>query len=141
MKQDFNHRISIVINRELPSWQVLNTVAHISAYFGNQLGVEFDTGENFTSRDGVLFPRNSQYAIIALAANSDQIPAFAETVRSAQGVKSMFFIREMVETTSDEEIAEMLSQKNGNEIELLGVGIFGDNQIVKELTKAFKLWS
>jgi len=141
MTQDFNHRISIVINRELPSWQVLNTVAHISSYFGNKLGAEFDTGENFISQDGILFPRNSQYAIIALSANSDQLSAFAEIVRAAQEVKSMFFIREMIEMTDDEELARMLTKKNGNEVELLGVGIFGENQRVKELTKQFKLWS
>lgn len=141
MTQDFNQRISVVINRELPSWQVLNTVAHISAYFGNKLGAEFNTGESFTSQDGVLFPRNSQYAIIALSANPDQLPTFAEAVRAAEDVKSMFFIREMIETTSDEEIVGMLSNKNGSEVELLGVGIFGENQRVKELTKQFKLWS
>ena len=140
MKQDFDHKISIVINRELPSWQVLNTVAHISGYLGNVLGEQFRTGDNFQTQDGVLYPRNSQYAIIVLSATADQLSSFARSVREANDIQSMFFTREMIETTSDEEIMGELLNKTSNEIELLGVGIFGQNTRVKELTKQFKLW-
>ncbi len=141
MPQDFSKRISIAIDSALPNWQVLNVVAHISAYFGNQLGANFGTGKYFESQDGILFPRNSQYPIIALSANAQQLPIFAQSVREAQDVQAMFFIREMIETTDDQEIVELLSHKSNQDVELLGVGIFGENQRVKELTKAFKLWS
>ncbi len=90
MAQDFNRRISIVTDRELPAWQVLNTVAHISAYFGNKMGEQFDTG---------------------------------------------------IETTDDNDIALRLSNKKLNDIEYLGVGVFGDSQRLKSLTKGFRLWA
>lgn len=141
MNQDFDHRISIVVNKELPSWQVLNTVAHVSAYFGNKLGDKFGTGEFFTTRDGVDYPRNSQYAIIVLAAKPDQLPALAEAVRAANDVQSMYFIREMIETTDDQEIIDALQNKDASGVELLGVGVFGENARLKELTKQFRLWS
>jgi hypothetical protein len=141
MQQDMAKRISIVMNKELPTWQVLNTVAHISAYFGNTLGGQLTTGEYFETKEGILYPRNSQYPIIALAAQPTDLTAFAHTVREATDVQSMFFIREMIETTSDDEIQAWLSEKTNSEIEVLGVGIFGKHQRVKELTKPFKLWS
>lgn len=141
MPQDFSKRISIVVNRDLPSWQVLNTVAHISGYFGNKLGKRFDTGKYFVSQDETTFPRNSQYAIIVLSATADELVPFAGKVRSSKDVQSMFFIREMIETTDDKEIEEILSKKNATDVELLGVGIFGENDKIKELTKGFKLWS
>lgn len=141
MDQDFTRRLSIVINRELPFWQVLNTVSHIAAYFGNKLGDDFDTGDFFETEDGTPYPRNSQYAIIALAASANEMKAFERKSRSAQDVKSMFFIREMIETTSDAEIEEMLSTKTDDQVEVLGIGVFGENQRIKELTKHFKLWS
>jgi hypothetical protein len=141
MKQDFNHRISIVVNKELSSWQVLNTVAHISAYFGNNLGEQLITGEFFETKDGIRYPRNSQYAIIVLSAKPEQLPALAKAVRGAKDVRSMYFIREMIETTSDTEIISWLSEKNADQVELLGVGIYGDNKRLKELTSQFRLWS
>lgn len=141
MKQDFDRRISIVVNKELPAWQVLNAVAHISAYFGNKTGSNFDTGEFFTTRDGVDYPRNSQYAIIILSAKPDQLASFAGAVRSATDVQSMYFIREMIETTDDQKIIDTLQKKDANDVEFLGVGIFGENGRLKELTKHFRLWS
>lgn len=141
MAQDFNHRISIAVNKELPSWQVLNTVAHIAAYFGNKMGEQFDTGEYFKSRDGSTYPRNSQHAIIVLSAKPEQLPEFAASVCEADDVKAMYFIREMIETTSDDEIVGWLAKKDRSDIELLGVGIYGENSRLKELTSQFRLWS
>lgn len=141
MQQDMTKKISIVINKELPSWQVLNTVAHISAYFGNTLGENLTTGEYFETKDGVLYLRNSQYPIIALSAQPIQLEYFAQTVRKAQDVQVMHFIREMIETTSDDEIQKWLSKKTDEQVESLGIGIFGENQKVRELTKQFRLWS
>jgi hypothetical protein len=50
------------------------------------------------------------------------------------------FIREMIETTDDREIIEKLAAKDGSEIGYLGVGIFGPNEEVGALTKAYQLW-
>lgn len=141
MSQDFNHRVSIVVNKELPSWQVLNTVAHIAAYFGNRMGKTFGTDEFFKTNDEVLYPRNSQYAIIVLSARPEQLAVFAKSTDVTKGVQSMCFIREMIETTDDNEIAHQLASKNSADVERLGVGIFGENQEVKNLTKEFRLWS
>lgn len=141
MSQDFNHRVSIVVNKELPSWQVLNTVAHIAAYFGNRMGDKFGTGEFFKTNDGVFYPRNSQYAIIVLSASPDRLPVFAKAAHAAKDVQNMSFIREMIETTDDSEITHQLASKNSADVELLGVGIFGENQHVKSLTKGFRLWA
>lgn len=64
MEQDFSNRISIVIDKSLPSWQAMNALAHISANFGKYLGIEgnFDTGDSFVTKEGFAIPRNTQYA-------------------------------------------------------------------------------
>lgn len=91
MMQDFSKKIVIVVDKNLESWQVLNTVAHISAYLGNKMKVKFGTGDFF-------------------------------------------------ETTNDEEIVKILSNKTDDEIEYLGIGIFGENEQVNKLTKMFSFW-
>ncbi len=53
----------------------------------------------------------------------------------------MFFIKEMVETTDDSEITALVAKESEEEVGYLGVGIFGEHDLVKSLTKNFKLWS
>ncbi|MFA7309767.1 MAG: DUF2000 family protein, partial [Candidatus Paceibacterota bacterium] len=59
--QDFKKRMVIIVRKDLPGWQVTNTIAHISACIGNTLGASLRTGEVFTTGDGAQYPRNSQY--------------------------------------------------------------------------------
>lgn len=139
-KQDFENRIAILVNKELPTWQVLNTVGHISAYFGYHLGDNFGTAPYFKTLDGIEIPRNSQYPIIILSASSEELQAFDHEVES-ENVQKMHFIREMIETTDDENIEALLSLKTAKELEFLGIGLFGKNEQIKKLTAQFKLWS
>ena len=138
-KQDFSQKIAIVVNKNLEQWQVLNTVAHISAYLGNKLGEDFGTDDNFKTKDGINHPRNTQYAIIVLKAKPLQLPNFMAKVRDS-GLLYHGFIREMIETTDDEEITKLLAQKADSETEYLGIGVFGPKDQVDGLTKNYQLW-
>ena len=46
----------------------------------------------------------------------------------------------MIDFTSDSELQKALGEKNEAEVEYLGVGMFGDNEALKQLTKKFSLW-
>ena len=139
MEQDFTRKIVIVINKELEQWQVLNTVAHVAAYMGHKLDDDFGTGEAFITSDNKEHPRNSQFAIIILKAKPLQLPNLMQKVRSS-GLLYHGFIREMIETTDDQEISTILSNKANSEIEYLGIGIFGPKAQVDTLTKNYQLW-
>ena len=139
MSQDFSKRISIVVNKELASWQFSNTVAHIAAFLGNKMTDSFDTGKYFKSKDGILYPRNSQYPIITFSASEGELKNLSEKVR-VSGLLYLAYVREMIDFTDDAELELALEKKSNSEIELLGIGIFGDNQVLKELTKKFSLW-
>lgn len=141
MQQDFSRRISIMINKSLPTWKAMNALAHISAHFGHYLHDNYSTDQYFVTKDETSIPRNMQYPIIVFEADHDSLQNFAKVIKNMQGVERMYFVDEMIETTNDEEIQESLFGKNFEEIEFLGVGIFGENTLVKTLTKGFKLWS
>lgn len=141
MEQDFENRIAIVINKSLQNWQVLNAIAHISANYGHYLGQKFCTGESFPTSDGLNVPRNTQYPIIIFEANPVALQIFALEVNDNKSIKPMYFIREMIETSNDIEIERIVATKRFEDIEFLGVGIFGENSVVKSLTKKFELWS
>lgn len=137
--QDFSRKMVIVVNQELPQWQVLNTVAHISAYLGNRLKENFDTGESFDTKDTIAHPRNTQYPIIMLATKPGKLQNLMQKVRES-GLLYHGFIREMIETTNDKEIEKILANKTEEQIEYLGIGVFGENEKVDALTKNYSLW-
>jgi hypothetical protein len=137
--QDFSKKIVIVVNKELEQWQVLNTVAHISAYIGHKLENEFGTDEFFVTKDSINHPRNSQFAIVVVRARPGQLPNLMAKVRES-GLLYHGFIKEMIETTDDSEIVEILSSAPDSEVEYLGIGIFGSKEKVDALTKNYQLW-
>lgn len=137
--QDFSKKITIVVRKDLEMWQVLNAVAHISAYFGNQLKEDFDTGEFFITKDGMSHPRNSQYPIVVLSADSKELHPFIQELRT-RGLKSINFVCDMIETSDDAELEERIGSQDDAKLDYVGVGIFGDKDILKELTKKFRLW-
>jgi hypothetical protein len=118
---------------------VLNAVGHISAYFGNQLEDDFDTGEFFITKDGVSHPRNSQYPIVVLSAEPKELYPLIQEIRT-KGLKSINFVRDMIETSDDAELEERIGAQNDIDLDYVGVGIFGDKDVLKELTKKFRLW-
>jgi len=46
----------------------------------------------------------------------------------------------MLDLSDDAELQMALSKKAESEVEYLGIGMFGENQQVKQLTKEFGLW-
>ena len=139
IQQDFTKKIVIVLNRELENWQALNSVAHIAAYLGNKMKERFDTGEYFTTKDKIQYPRNSQYPIIILSAKPGQLPNLFHKVKNS-GLLFHVFIQEMIDTTDDNSISTVVSQKTEAQMKYLGVGIFGENDSVTAITKNYSLW-
>lgn len=99
----------------------------------------FDTGDSFVTKDGKNHPRNSQYPIIVLSAKPGQLSNLMKKVRDS-GLLYLGFIREMIEITDDWEIERIVGAKLDDEIEYLGIGVFGKNEEVDTLTKKFSLW-
>jgi len=137
--QDFTKKISIALREDVASWQLTNTVGHIAAYLGNKMSEPFDTGECFVSKDGVNFPRNSQYAIVALRATKDDLTNLANKLIGSK-LLWIVYVQEMIDLLDDEELGKTLNSINSMEMNILGIGIFGSKEELKELTGMLRLW-
>ncbi|HJQ09029.1 MAG TPA: DUF2000 family protein [Candidatus Saccharimonadales bacterium] len=96
---------------------------------------QFGTDAFFITKDGQSYPRNLQYPIIILSADTKQLAPLAAKVRAAQAVEGTHFIRKMIEVTDDEEMRQ-LAAKGSDDIKYLGVGMFGKGEQLKALPKA-----
>lgn len=139
MTQDFDHKISICIRKDLPEWQLINTAAHIAAYFGNKLGDKFGTGDYFVTNDKIDLPRNTQYGIAILRADTKDLRRVRRRANEAK-VRWMGFTREMLDLLDDQDLQTEIGKKLADEIEYLGIGLYGSRAVLEGITKGVQAW-
>lgn len=139
MIQDFSRKMTIVLREDLASWQLTNTIGHIAAYLGNKMSEPFDTGEYFVSKDGLNFPRNSQFAVVALKATKDELKNLETRLRNTK-LSRIVYVQEMIDMIDDEELEKTLNIIQADEMDILGIGIFGPKDELKALTGTLRLW-
>lgn len=138
--QDFSRKIISVISKDLEPWQVANAVAHMNAIIGNKVKKEqLVTADNFVSADGAAIPRNPQYAIIVKRADQKELHKLYGEVKKA-GFIHHIFIKEMQDTTDDQEITARLQNQTINDTVFYGVTFFAENEQADNLTKNFQLF-
>lgn len=139
--QDFSKRIVAVVDKSLENWQVANAASHMSAYHANKMSKsEFESGSYFVTKDGFQLPRNSQYPILIKRADQKDLHKLLAKAKKA-GLKYHVFIKEMIDTTNDQEIVESLKSQNVEDLNIYGVALFGENDEVNAITKHFQLWN
>lgn len=138
--QNFERKITLLVNKELEPWQMANAVAHMSGYFGNNIAKsEFVTADAFLTRDGKPLPRNSQYPIIIKRAAEKDLHKVLQKAREAH-LKHHVFIKDMQDTNVDSEIVGALKATDEDAVVFYGVGLYGPNDEIDSLTKHFQLW-
>jgi len=132
-----------VLNKEvkMEPWQELNTIAHLNAAFGARIGrKELFFRDTIVSKDNHKIKLNIKNAIMIKTASSGKV--LRELLEKAKDKKLEIdeFTREMIETTNDKKVIEITASKNFEEIEHLGILIYGPKNIVEELTSDLKLY-
>lgn len=133
----------IVLNEEakLEGWQKLNTAAHLAAALAAREGKSLLFKDSVSSKDGEAIPLNIKHAIILKKSDkSSHILTLIKEAR-ASGLDVQEFTREMITSTSDKKVAEATAVHDWKDVERLGVLVFGDKEVVDEITKKFELVS
>ncbi len=126
---------------KLMKWQELNTIAHLSAALGAHKGKGLFFREEIQTKDNKDIALNIQHAImIKEGKTTEDLRKLAEAGKNA-GLTVTHFTREMLETTDDKKVIVATKAKNQNDIEFLGVLVFGERTRVEELTDSFPLYS
>ncbi len=125
---------------KLESWQEMNTIAHLNAAFAARKGKELFLQDEIITKDQEKIKLNIQHAIMIKEAESNN--DILELVKSAKelNLDVSEFTREMIETTDDKKVIEKTAQKDINEVDYLGVLIFGKKSTVDKLTDKFNLF-
>jgi len=82
---------------------------------------------------------NIQNAIMIKKADSNKEIVNLIEAAKGKGIEVYEFTREMIETTDDKKIIETTKSKDFDEIEFLGVLVFGNKKDIEDLTDQFQL--
>ncbi len=141
-KADQSQIAVAVVNRslKLKPWEEMNTIAHLNAAFGARVGKRLLTVDTIRTKDNRNIKLNIQHAIMIKEAKSNkEIINLAEEAKE-KGLEVSEFTREMILTTDDKKVINWTKEKKHEEIEYLGVLIFGKKSSVENITKNFKLF-
>ncbi len=139
--QDTSRKMVIVLREDLEGWQLTNTVAHISGLLGSEIGKnKLTTREEFALQGGEAIKANAQYAMIMMKAKSAEQLYNLLTKAEQQGVQSMAFVQDMINLNLDKDLQHTLGAQKKSELDYIGVGLFGTNEEISQLTKKFSLW-
>jgi hypothetical protein len=112
----------------------------MQAIIGSKIPAHMLTsGEVFVASDGASVPRNSQYPIIIKRADEKELHKLYEKIKKDQLLHHVF-IKEMQDTSNDQDIVELLSKKDLDVTEFYGISFFADNELADQLTKGLQLW-
>lgn len=133
--------VAVVRKDGLEPWQVLNTVAHLSAELGIREGRTLLTQDSMATSDNARIPLNMRHAIVLK--ETDDVSALRVLLRDAQskGLQVGAFTREMIETTNDRKIIEATAGMTFDEVDLFGILVFGPVSAVEPLTGNFSKYA
>ena len=133
----------VVLNKEadLEDWEELNTSAHLGASFAARKGKELFLQNSVETKDNRNLALNIQHAImVKIAKNNKDIIDLVNKAESV-GLDTVVFTREMLEVINDKIVIEKTKEKDMDDLEYLGVLVFGKKSEVEKITKGFVLYS
>lgn len=135
-------RFIIIVNeKETDPGKLMNAAGHAMAGLVGYAARDQDfCFVNYTDGDGALHAGISHYPVIALKAkNSNQIKKVREDAQ-AKGIAFTDFLRTMSIGKTQEQLDATKNAK-GDEVEYLGLALFGDTDALREITKKLSLYS
>jgi lysyl-tRNA synthetase, class II len=121
-------------------WQEINTVAHLCASFASREGKHLLMQDEIITSDNDRIKLNIQHAIIIKEADSKEDIAKLVAKCKKNKITISEFTREMLDTTDDKKVIKLTSEKKSNEIEYLGVLLFGKKSSIEKLTEEYGLY-
>lgn len=123
---------------DIPQWSKLNAAAHLAASLAAREGKRLFEIEETKTTDGERVPMNIRHAIMMKKTDSREQLIQLKKEAEAQGLEVSCFTEEMRDSRNDKEVKEKQEKKALQDIQFLGVLVFGDMKKVEKLTGQFE---
>ncbi|MBI2652461.1 DUF2000 domain-containing protein [Candidatus Woesearchaeota archaeon] len=135
----FPKKLVAVVNEKIEIGKAMNALAHMTLGLGANIENKDELRfTNYKDKDGGNHDKISEMPFMILKANSNQI----RTLRKAALANNMNFVdfnNTMTEGTYEDQIKRANETKE-ELLEYYGIILFGDWELVSDLTRKFSLW-
>ncbi|MEZ9629252.1 DUF2000 domain-containing protein [Vibrio breoganii] len=132
-------RYVAILSRKMDLGRSLNVLGHLSVGLSNLLEDSEGQYVDYQDMDGNVHPNLSHYPFIVLKAdNSNKLRKVRDEAIS-RNIKFTDFTSSMIEGGSVEQQQRTRETKEAD-LEYLGVCLFGDTDVLREITKKFSLY-
>ncbi|CZH56173.1 MULTISPECIES: DUF2000 domain-containing protein [Legionella] len=138
VEHPFKNKLVAVLNKRIEPGKVMNALAHMCIGLGAVIGEKELRLTNYRDADGGSHPYISEIPFIILCENSNKIRTLRQHAL-AKNVLFNDFTDTMTVGTYQEQI-ERTAQVNDSDLIYYGIVLFGDWDVVTELTRKCSLW-
>lgn len=140
MNYDYNEKkFVIVLSSKLEIGEAFNVVGHLSIsagyYAENHMGRKELIDGSGGKHIGI-----SKYPVIITKVKPSKIKSYLERAKETEGIMTIDYPSNMYDTGHDDELAESLKGTMEENMEYWGFLIFGNRNLVDEITGKFSLW-
>lgn len=138
VEHPFKNKLVAVLNKRIEPGKVMNALAHMCIGLGAVIGEEELRLTDYRDADGGSHPYISEIPFIILCENSNKIRTLRQNAL-AKNVLFNDFTDTMTVGTWQEQI-ERTAQVKESDLIHYGIILFGDWDVVTELTRKCSLW-
>lgn len=137
---EFSKKLVAVLNEKIETGVAMNSLAHMVVGLGASVGKKDELRlTNYADADGNSHANISEIPFMVLKArNSNQLRQLRQALIENK-IEFVDFTNTMTVGTYQEQI-ERSKQTKEADLEYYGIAIFGDWNLISELTKKFSLW-
>ncbi|CAM2766532.1 TPA: DUF2000 domain-containing protein [Legionella pneumophila] len=138
VEHPFKNKLVAVLNKRIEPGKVMNALAHMCIGLGSVIGEEELRLTDYRDADGGSHPYISEIPFIILCENSNKI----RTLRQNALAKNVFFndFTDTMTVGTYQEQIERTAEVKENDLIYYGIVLFGDWDVVTELTRKCSLW-
>ncbi len=133
------HKLVAIMNEKIEPGILMNALAHMCIGLGASLGKEPLRLTEYVDKNDGVHPNISEMPFIILKANSNKIRNVRLLAQKEAGITAIDFTDTMTVGTYVEQIAKTKETLEENLI-YYGIVLYGEWNVVSELTKKFSLW-
>lgn len=132
-------KIVCVVSDTLESWQALNIVGHLAISLGANKDTHLMGRDVLIDTSGISHKGIARYGLIIKKGDPISIRNVLQESRHRNDIEVFDFLREMLETSDDDELNYLISKKDEVDLEYLGAMFYGPTDVVTVLTERFRL--
>lgn len=128
-------KVAVVIREDLKVWQKLNVTAFT---VGGVAGIPEMLGKPYEDKDGRTYLPMIRQPILVFSAPREKMRRTYERAL-ALGVSFSIYTEDLFETSNDEDNRAAVRSVGSDDLDLVGLAMYGDRKAVDKIVKGLKL--